>query len=407
MINIAVIGAGVRGSSLSRHIAKYADQARIVAVAEPQDSARASFAREFRIAKGRAFKDWKSLLKSGVSCRAAVVATLDNAHTTPAAACLRKGWHLLIEKPMADTAENCEKIIRAWKKAGTVAAVCHTLRFSQGFTEVKKLMDEGAVGRVMTVNQMEEIGNIRFAHNYVRGRWANDKHNTFLLLHKSCHDLDYIAWLAGSRCTRVSSFGGLAYFKKSEAPEKCAARCTENCAIEPECPYSALRLYTRGDLTAWPACDVSNDHSREAHLAAVRTGPYGQCVWHADNNVVDHQVAAMEFESGATATFTLSGFTGKKRRLLQVQGTRGEIRFDDSTGEIIVQDFYRHSADRMACPPGGEYHPEDGAIVRNWLNAVRSGDPATAAVDPLEAFEKLKIAFAAERSRLEKRTVKV
>ncbi|MEA1877812.1 MAG: hypothetical protein U9N86_13225 [Bacteroidota bacterium] len=113
------------------------------------------------------------------------------------------------------------------------------------------------------------------------------------------------------------------------APKDSANRCTDNCSYEPQCPYSAIKLYTEGDLTKWPANMVSQSHIPESNFAEIKNGPYGRCVWRSNNDIVDHQVVAMEFECGATATFTMSGFTLKNRRVLQVQGTKGELFLDD------------------------------------------------------------------------------
>jgi len=405
-LKIAIIGAGTRGTSLAKHI-NNSNLAQVVAIAEPLVEPREKFARKFNLNSEAVFYTWEEMADCSISLDGVVVTTLDNAHTGPSVAFLNNGCHILVEKPMADSEENCIKILTAQKKSEKIIAVCHSLRFAEGFRQVKELISQGNIGKVITVNQVEEIGHTRFAHNYVRGKWGNIKNNTTLLLHKSCHDLDYIAWLIGTPCKMVSSFGSLTYFRNEMAPKGSADRCTGNCSYEPQCPYSALKIYTKGDLTKWPACSITLSPSFERNTEAVKNGPYGRCVWHSDNDVVDHQVVAMEFECGATATFTMSGFTLKNRRVLHVQGTAGEILLDDDSKEIIITNFARNFTEKINFSEGIEYHQEDELIVKNWLRAIIERNQNIVEVSGIEAHEKLKIVFAAEKSRVEGRSIEL
>lgn len=401
-MRIAVIGAGVRGTALARKAARSAE---IVAVAEPRALRRSSFAREFSLPESAAFASWEELCARAGDCDAAILATMDNQHTEPALACLRKGWHLLLEKPMADSLEACQSIERAQREAGVALSVCHTLRYLDSYRTLKRIVDDGLLGRLIHIEHMEAIGHARFVHNYVRGRWARQGQNTFLLLHKCCHDLDLISWLAGERCLRVSSFGSLAHFTPRNAPEGSGTRCAVDCGLDGECRYSARRLYLEGDLEAWPARDICETHTREAHLEAIRNGPFGLCAWKCGNDVVDHQTVLMEFEGGATGTCTLTGYSATNGRRTRVQGTEGELLYDEATGHMTARRFGERTERGFEFPPSGSYHPEDEDIVREWLHAAADPGGSRIAVDAREALSSCAIVFAAERSRREARTV--
>jgi predicted dehydrogenase len=404
-IRIAVIGAGVRGTSLARWVTSSDFGAKIIAVAEPDGEKRRSFAAEFNLIGSNQFTSWEQLVEKLTGCDAAIIATLDNQHSGPAVACLNNGWHILLEKPLADTLEDCKMIVKIQKERNKIVAVCHTLRFMAGFRKLRELLIEGSAGQLIHVEHMEAIGHMRFAHNYVRGRWAIEKNNTFLLIHKCSHDIDYINWLFEEPCISVSSFGSLKYFTPANAPAGSAERCTGGCSIVNTCPYSAVRIYVNGLLNEWPARDICTIHTREEHLKVVETGTPGLCVWHAGNDVVDHQVVMMEFAGGATATCTLTGYSSSNGRRIRVQGTRGEILFDEAGGTISVNRFDEKEPEIIKITTPGAYHPEDKEIVNEWLSSLVHSTAVT--VDAGEALRTHAVVFAAEISRHEKRTVEM
>ena len=404
-VRIVVIGAGVRGTSLARKVINSGMSACISGVAEPDTDKRNRFALEFNLPPDSLYTGWEELAVKADKYDAAIIATLDNQHTGPALISLQNGWHILIEKPLADTFSDCQRIVRLQKEKKKVIAVCHTLRFMNGYRRVKELCSEGSIGELVHIEHMEAISNIRFAHNYVRGRWSQEKLNTFLLLHKCSHDIDYISWIMDVNCIRVSSFGSLKYFTKNNAPEGSTLRCTDGCTVAGTCPYNAINTYVSSDLNEWPARDISHIHTRAAHLDAVKNGPFGICVWHGQNDVVDHQVVMMEFEGGATASCTLTGYSATNGRRIRIQGTKGEILFDEASGTISISDFYGTLNETINIIPVESYHPEDQDIVNEWLSSVLSSTSVT--VDASEALRTHAIVFAAEKSRLEKRTIEM
>jgi predicted dehydrogenase len=404
-LRVAVIGAGVRGTSLARKLTSSELKAVITAVAEPDEEKRRSFAKEFNLPEEAVFSEWVSLTDKLAGCDAAIIATLDNQHAGPAVASLKRDWHILLEKPLADSFQDCKLIVKTQKNRNKVVAVCHTLRFMEGFRKVKQILSNGTIGDLVHMEHMEAIGNLRFAHNYVRGRWAREKDNTFLLLHKCSHDIDYINWLFREPCLRVSSFGSLKYFTSANAPAGSTQRCTDGCVIKDTCTYSAIGLYLNTPLAEWPARDICKTHTEEEHLKAIQNGPYGLCVWHANNDVVDHQVVMMEFEGGATATCTLSGYSATNGRRTRLQGIHGEILFDEAAGTIATKRFTDHKAEISNIISPESYHPEDQEIVDEWLSSIINS--TLVSVDASEALRTHAVVFAAEMSRKENRTVEM
>jgi predicted dehydrogenase len=405
-LTVAVLGAGTRGRLFAELLAELPHLAQVVAVAEPRAAYRDDFAARHGLPACQVFNTWQEFVSAPRLCDAVIVATMDRDHLGPALACLDKGYDMLLEKPMAPTLAECRVLDRAQRESGSLVAVCHSLRHQKGFAMVKALVAGGRLGRVMSVDQLEQVGFEHYAHSYIRGNWGNAGRATPMLLAKSCHDLDYLSHLVGAPATHVSSFGHLSHFRPEHAPEGSTARCTEGCRVEHSCPYSAIKQYVQADLTAWPAAVISPVHTPQAHFEAIRTGPYGRCVWRSDNDVVDHQVVAIQYANQVTATFTMTGFTQSQGRRLRVHGTAGELRFDEHANAITLKTFGDRNTERIDLgPEAGAHGGGDHRIVRAWLEALHRRDPAMILTDVQASLATHTIAFAAEASRLAGRTV--
>jgi predicted dehydrogenase len=403
IIEIAIAGGGHRGYGFAAILASLPYLARVVAVAEPRKEYRERVVSEFSIAPELVFEDWRDMAATPKFCDAVIVSTMDREHTQPAIAFLGQGYHLFLEKPMATTLEECRLIARAHEKAGTIACVCHSMRYHKAFAALKAEVDSGRIGDIVSIDQIEQVNWWHFAHSFIRGNWGNEGRSSFMLLAKSCHDMDYIRYLAGSRCERVQSFGSLSYFKKEHAPQGAGDRCTR-CAVESTCHFSAIRRYVNTDRLVWPANVASSDHSAEAHRKAIETGPYGRCVWACDNDVVDHQVVALEFQGGVTATFTMTAFTQEGGRKIRVHGTKGEIEFTEKLMELrTFADGNKTTV--FFAPEQGGHGGGDMRAMQSFLTAIRESCQDLVLTGIAESLETHTITFAAEKSRQEGRTV--
>ncbi|TFF91566.1 hypothetical protein EU546_08410 [Candidatus Thorarchaeota archaeon] len=232
-----------------------------------------------------------------------------------------------------------------------------------------------------------------------------------MLLAKSCHDIDWIHYVMNKRCTSVSSFGDLFHFNKSSRPHGAGERCTA-CSVEPDCPYSALRIYFRflkQGVTGWPVSIlVDGEVTEESILQAIRRGPYGRCVYECDNDVVDHQILNLEFEGGGTASFVMTGFTQARGRETRLFGTKGEIRGDGKRVEVYnfltdsskVIDTSRKGPSSLAGHGGGDY-----LLMEAFVTAIAENRPDLILSGPEETLESHLITFSAEASRREHKTV--
>lgn len=405
-IKALVLGAGSRGNAYAGYSLVRPQELEIVGVAEPDENRREQFAEKFRIAKEHCCSDWKEALAQSQMADAVFVCTMDDMHTQPALLAMKKGYHVLLEKPMSNTKEECIAIERAARESGRVLTVCHVLRYTPFYRKLKELIEEGSVGRVATIDQIENVGYWHQAHSFVRGNWRNSGRTSPMILQKSCHDLDIISWLIGKPCEWVSSFGSLRHFTLENKPEGAPDNCMKGCPHSEECVYYAPKIYLTG-RTGWPVDVLTTDLTAEGITKALREGPYGRCVYECDNNVVDHQVVSMEYEGGATASFTMTAFTADMTRQLKIMGTQGQIMADMTKKEIRL---HRFGEEEVSVPvpeaeDGFGHGGGDFGIVKNFIGLVNGeGDNLTSAHASLQSHL---MCFAAEQSRLEHRAIRL
>src|SRR5579859_7081010 len=128
-VDAVLIGAGARGTlTYGAAALEHPETIRFVAVAEPDVERRTRFAQQHRIPTERCYESWQELLAAGPLAPALVCATLDRQHTAPAVAALETGYHVLLEKPMAVTAEECVRIVQAQERTGQILMICHVMR---------------------------------------------------------------------------------------------------------------------------------------------------------------------------------------------------------------------------------------------------------------------------------------
>lgn len=404
-VTIAVVGAGGRGTGYARWVLANQDRATVVAVAEPREVRRARFAAEHGIDPDNEYADWRDLVARGRVADAVLICTQDRMHTEPVLEFLAAGYHVLLEKPMAPTEAECRQIVAAAEASDRVFAVGHVMRYTPYTRAVKEVVDSGELGDIVSVQHLEPVGYWHHAHSYVRGNWRRADTSTFMLMAKSCHDLDWLQHVLGETPARVSSFGRLSHFRPENKPAGAADRCLD-CAVEPDCPYSAKRFYfdrlVQGHQ-GWPLDVVVDEYTADALGAALRTGPYGRCVYDCDNDVVDHQVVSMEYASGRTAVFTMTAFTEQSHRHTRLFGTHGQLVGDGDT--IDVYDF-RTGAHRVVDPAGtgdatagGGHGGGDGGLMSAFVSAVAAGDPGLVSSGPQDSLTSHLTVFAAERAR--------
>ncbi|KAH7374864.1 streptomycin biosynthesis protein StrI [Plectosphaerella cucumerina] len=407
---VIIIGGGSRGHAYGKAITSFTDGI-VAAVAEPVPFKRAEFGTSFiwgsnEPSEGQDFSHWKEFLEYETKRRARVAAgeasvppgvdaaficVLDEMHREVIVGLAPLGLHIMCEKPLATTLDDCLDMYDALNKSGSLFSIGHVLRYSPHNILLRKLLlSDRVIGDIVSVEHTEPVGWWHFAHSYVRGNWRRESTTAPSLLTKSCHDVDLLLWLLSAPFksgtgefhlpSKVTSTGSLHGYRKSRKPA--AAGNATNCMSCPlgdsGCKYSAKNIYLGSKLAGlgannrgWPTKIVApeiedapmelavqmmtaklrEDYSEHTPDAQVAARPwFGRCVFESDNDVCDDQFVTFTWddepsvtEPGKTkfskqATLHMAASTKKIcDRYSYIYGTEGQIHADSTT--ITVEDF--------------------------------------------------------------------
>ncbi len=400
-IRMVILGAGDRGRTYASYAAAFPERVKIVGVADINPAAAQAVAKAYNLPENAVWGDWSEAVAAKPDCDVMAVTMPDALHIEPAIACLDAGYHLLLEKPMGRTWEECERLAAKVHEVGNRLVILgHVLRYTVYFKKLKALLDEQAIGETVSIQHFEPVAYMHAAHSFCRGNWGNTERATPMILQKCCHDFDQFVWWLNKRCTGVSSFGNTFHFNAAHRPVGAADRCLEcPASVERACPYSARKIYLERQDYRYPFVDKSDAAMR----AMLKDGPYGRCVYACDNDAVDHQIVNLRFEGGITVAHQMESYTYTGGRETKVFGTRGEIvgdgrkltiyHFDTRTTE--VWDSVLEAGSVQGSGHGGG----DFGLMDELVKQLTEGDPAHYTDIFDVSLESHRIAFAAEASR--------
>ncbi|HAF62687.1 MAG TPA: gfo/Idh/MocA family oxidoreductase [Anaerolineaceae bacterium] len=445
---ILLIGAGNRGAEVyGKWIRSHPDQLKITAVAEPVDLRRETAAKDHAIPPSRQFTGWEEALSKGRLADAAIICTLDQQHTLPALKALECGYDVLLEKPMASRLSDCVTLVQAAERHGKLLQIAHVLRYTDFFQRVYHIVQSGALGQIITVSHRENVSAWHMAHSYVRGNWRRTEDSSPMILAKSCHDLDILYWILSSRPKSLSSVGGLKHFRPENAPSGAPQRCLDGCPAAATCPFYAPAVYIDlepiyiglshaqnriirltghmmqrspgvvraaatiipplrqiTDYTGWPRSIITDQPSDPASVyEALRSGPYGRCVYHCDNDVVDHQIVLMELENGVSVSFTMHGHSFEECRTIRIDGSQATLLGKFGWNQTFIE-IHKHRGgkyQRIEMPNNieqGGHGGGDSGLMEHFVKALDGVHDATL-TDARSSLESHLMAFAAEQAR--------
>jgi len=425
-LKAVIVGAGSRAMQYASHAQRHPEELKIVGVVEPISVRRQKAADLYGIPKEHCFESIEEFVQKPQMADFAINGTMDQHHVPTCLPLLDTGYHILLEKPFATSEEELWQLVHKARQCGRKIAICHVLRHTPFYAAIRQKIIDGAIGEIINIQASEHVSYHHTAVAFVRGKWGKTSFSkSSMLMAKSCHDLDLIAWMnSGIRPTSVASFGSIFQFRSDKAPKGHGNRCLVDCTIEEDCLYSAKKHYIdhldRWSTYTWDTVGSTKELNLEEKITSLKnSNPYGRCVWECDNDIVDHQSLAVEFENGSTATLNMIGGTAKASRKLHLIGTHGEIEGSFEDSQFVV----RHIDPR----PGHEYSEEtidttiyedtsgvtgqhgggDMRVLPDFLRVILGEEPSISSTDLEDSINGHLIGFCADRSVQEQRKVEI
>ena len=387
-ITAVIVGGGHRAVTYADYSLRHPEDLKIVGIADPDAERREMCRLKYGFGEDRCYESAEALAAVPRFADAVINGTMDHQHYATAVPLLEKGYDMLLEKPFAVSEDEMRRLLAVIEKNGNRVMICHVLRYSPFYIAVKKRILSGELGDIINVQMAEHVSYHHLSTSYIRGKWANsDKSKTTMLLAKSCHDIDVMAWLMQPvKPVSVSSVGSIFQFKPENAPANAGTRCTVDCPLVDTCRYSAKKIYLehpdRWTCYAWADLEHKPDQTMEDRVKSFLNGnPYNRCIYKCDNNVVDHQAVMVNFSSGATGTFNLVGGSAKSTRTLKVVGTLGELTgvFEDNVlvESLIASDtpegYVEAPVDLSGADAEGHGGGDDN-LTADFIRYLRTGE---------------------------------
>ncbi|MEO8456391.1 MAG: Gfo/Idh/MocA family oxidoreductase [Chloroflexota bacterium] len=188
-VRIGVVGSRFIANAHAQGIAR-TPGATLVAAASPNPDHVGAFCKQWGAV--HAFSDYREMLASD-EIDAVTVACPNDLHAEVTIAAAKAGKHVLVDKPLAVTLEECDRMIEACKAAGVVLLYGENLCFAPKYVRAKQLADEGALGDVYYVRQLE-------CHYGPHADWFWDVERSGggVLMDMGCHSIAFCRWVFGN-----------------------------------------------------------------------------------------------------------------------------------------------------------------------------------------------------------------
>ncbi len=215
MKQILVAGAGLIGIRHCRHIAELPGM-NLAGVIE-HDAERL---------KGLNAPGFASFEAVDVPVDGVVIATPTHLHREHARQAAMRGWHMLIEKPVAETLEEADEIVDIAERGGVKTLVGHHRRHHGLVQKLKSLVEGGAIGRPIGTAMIWAMGK---PDNYFKGNWRDGPHGSPVLINL-VHDIDLLRFVLGE-ISHVTAMAGLKLRGKERVESGTASLDFENGAV--------------------------------------------------------------------------------------------------------------------------------------------------------------------------------
>ncbi|MDX2972827.1 Gfo/Idh/MocA family oxidoreductase [Kribbella solani] len=413
----AVAGTGSRAQSYVRAISERPEDARLVALLDPNPG-RLAYHQRFVASLGLPAQpeygadDLERMVKEQ-SVDRVVVTSPDYTHADVVSRLLRAGADVIVEKPLTIDVDGTRRIVDAMNASGKSVVVTFNYRYSPRNSALRQLIQDGEIGQVTSV-EFQWVLDTRHGADYFR-RWHREKKNSGgLLIHKASHHFDLVNWWIASSPQRVFASGGLAFYGADNAAarglgERPARGTVEGSANDP-----------------WLLDLRDDDVNRQLYYESEQYDGYlrDQDVFGPGITIEDNMSVIAEYANGARLSYSLNAHSPWEGYRVSVNGTLGRAELevveraavvDDqidpsypsgrviagdvrADGERLVLQKHWATAVEVEIPPGEGGHGGGDRLIYNDLFQGPGNDPLARAADVHDGVRAVAVGIAANQS---------
>ena len=346
--------------------------------------------------------DFQKMLKDARP-DAVIITTPDATHAQYVVQTLGAGVRAISEKPLCVDAKQCREILHAERENSGRAEcfVTHNMRYTPSIAEMKRLIDEGAIGEIKSINFHENLDR-RHGADYFR-RWHRIKKNSGgLLLQKSSHHFDCLNWIAGSVPDRLVAQGALTFYGKNGRFRH--TRC-EGCPHATECEFFVEMFENAEMKQLYKGAEKADGYLRDG------------CVFDNEIDIEDQMSVLYTYKNGVHVTYSLTAFASYEGWHIQFEGTRGRLELKEvhntqwaggksavhGMSELMGQHLYLYSfkegLKKLEVPEAhGAHGGADEALQRDFFGRPFDAPPTSRQASVAQAMQAVLIGHAANES---------
>jgi predicted dehydrogenase len=259
---------------------------------------------------------------------AVIVTCIDREHHAYIIAALEHGVDAITEKPMTIDAPRCRAIMDAVQRTGRRVRVAFNYRWGAHNSQVKRILESGAIGQVRTLN-LEYLLDTRHGADYFR-RWHSTMADSGgLLVHKSTHHFDLVNWWIDSVPRQVFAYGKLVFYGRQNALARGDEHLTRyeryTGQVTPEQDPFALDLRSKPGLEG-------------LYFQAEKETGYlrDQNVFRDGIDIYDAMSVNVDYRNGVILTYSLNAYSPREGMRVTFNGDRGRLEYYEFTGGHII-----------------------------------------------------------------------
>ena len=288
------------------------------------------------------------------------IITPDFTHREIFEECIKRGYHIFLEKPIATKRNDIVDMINMSRDYPMDIQVGFVLRFTDFYSKIKEIVREGLLGEVVLIQMNERLAAQK--STTLKKDWHNKWEFTGGFLNEKCsHDIDIMLWLKEDQAKplKIFSYGSTKFGNDpKDYPERCS-----------ECPRKECYCKEKED----PILDeYLKEHPQEAFKFKTLLENRDKCFYHTNSEVFDNQSALIEFSDGSHGSFSYIMVSGDPGRDIRIHGTKGYLEGNFNKCELKYLIYDTNEEKVLNFENIDKHGGGDQRIIKNFLDKSKN-----------------------------------